>query len=71
MTPGELTPAQLRERGYAALLRELGPVDFIRFMRQFESGQGDYTQDRAQWLDRLTPEQVNQIIDKQRAERAK
>lgn len=64
MTTSNLTPAQLRERGYAALLRELGPVDFIRFMQQFEPGLGDYTTDRAQWLDALTPEQINQIMDK-------
>jgi hypothetical protein len=66
MTTTELTPAQLRNRAYAALLRELGPVDFIRFLQQFEPGQGDYTRDRAQWLDALTPEQLNCIIDEQR-----
>jgi hypothetical protein len=66
MTTTELTPAQLRERGYAALLRELGPIDFIRFLQQFEPGQGDYTRDRGQWLDRLTPEQINQLIDRRR-----
>jgi hypothetical protein len=46
-------------------VRELGPIDFLRFMQQFDPGQGDYTQERAQWLDRLTPEQVNQIMDRQ------
>lgn len=71
MTTTELTPAQLRERGYAALLRELGPVDFVRFMQQFEPGQGDYTRDRDQWLDHLTPEQINQVIDKQREQEAR
>jgi len=66
MTTTELTPVQLRERGYAVLLRELGPIDFIRFLQQFEPGQGDYTRDRGQWLDRLTPEQINQLIDRRR-----
>ena len=66
MTTTELTPAQLRDRGYEALLRELGPVDFIRFLQQFETGRGDYTQDRAQWLDQLTPDQINAILDNQR-----
>lgn len=56
---------QIRMRGYAALLRELGPVDFIRFMQQFEPGQGDYTRDRSQWLDVLTPEQIDQIMNSQ------
>jgi hypothetical protein len=66
MTTTELTPAQLRERGYAALLRELGPVDFIRFMQQFEPGSGDYTRDRKQWLSQLTPDEINRLIDQQR-----
>lgn len=66
MTTSKLTPVQLRERGYAALVRELGPIDFIRFMQQFEPAQGDYTKDRAEWLDQLTPEQINQIVDKQK-----
>lgn len=66
MTSTELTPAQLRERGYAALLGKLGPVDFIRFLQQFEPGQGDYTRDRHQWLDGVTPEQINQVIDDRR-----
>lgn len=65
-TTAELTPIQLRDRAYKALLRELGPVDFIRFLQQFESGQGDYTRERAQWLDRLSADQINQVIDEQR-----
>lgn len=63
MTTSELTPAQLRDRAYAALLRELGPVDFIRFLQQFEPGHGDYTRERHEWLDRMTPEQINQALD--------
>ena len=66
MTTTELTVAQLRERGYSALLRELGPVDFTRFWQQFEPGKGDYTRERGEWLDRMTPEQVNQVMDQQR-----
>jgi hypothetical protein len=64
-TTTELTPAQLRDRAYQALLRELGPVDFIRFLQQFEPGQGDYTRERAHWLDRLSAEQINQVLDEQ------
>jgi hypothetical protein len=67
MMTTELTPVQLRERAYAALLRELGPVDFIRFCQQFEPGQGDYTRDRGQWLDGMTPQQIDAVIDQRRA----
>ncbi|HEX8520626.1 MAG TPA: hypothetical protein VF669_00135 [Tepidisphaeraceae bacterium] len=66
MTAINMTPSQLRDRGYAALLRELGAIDFIRFIQQFEPGRGDYTQDRRQWLDALTPEQTNALMDQAR-----
>ena len=41
---------EIRRRGIEALTRELGPVGMARFLQQFESGQGDYTQERHSWL---------------------
>jgi hypothetical protein len=66
MSTLQLTPAQLRDRGYAALLRELGPVDFVRFLKQFEPGQGDYSHHRHQWLDRMAPDEISQVLDQKR-----
>jgi hypothetical protein len=34
----------------AVLARELGPVDLVRFLQQFEAGEGDYSRDRGNWL---------------------
>ncbi len=45
-----LTPDQIRRRGMQALVRELGPLGMVRFLQQFDPGQGDYTRDRYQWL---------------------
>ena len=42
---------QIRIAGMEALARELGIVGMIRFLQQFETGHGDYTKDRHQWLD--------------------
>ncbi|MCC6499701.1 MAG: hypothetical protein IT313_05475 [Anaerolineales bacterium] len=42
---------QIRVAGMEALARELGIVGMIRFMQQFETGHGDYSKDRHQWLD--------------------
>jgi hypothetical protein len=53
-----LTLDQIRRAGNAALARDLGPVGMIRFLQQFETGSGDYTQDRHQWLDPLDLETV-------------
>jgi hypothetical protein len=66
MSTTQLTPSELRARGFAALLRELGPVDFVRFVQQFESGSGDYTREREQWLGNLSLEQIEALIAQQR-----
>ena len=49
-----------------ALLRELGPVNLARFLQQFETGYGDYTQERHEWLDQYTVEEIAQEIQKGR-----
>lgn len=45
-----LSLEEVRRRGLHALLEELGPVGMVRFLQQFETGQGDYTHNRHQWL---------------------
>jgi hypothetical protein len=41
---------EIRRLGLEALARQLGPVGMVRFLQQFETGQGDYTAERHQWL---------------------
>ena len=41
---------EIRRRGLEVLARELGPIGMVRFLQQFEGGQGDYTAEREQWL---------------------
>jgi hypothetical protein len=53
-----MTPQQIRVAGLAALTRELGLVGMIRFMQQFEMGEGDYSRDRHQWLDQYTVDDI-------------
>ena len=53
-----MTPQQIRIAGLAVLARELGLVGMIRFMQQFEMGQGDYSKDRHQWLDPYTVDDI-------------
>ena len=43
-------PVELRRRGFEALVHELGWVNAVRFLRQYETGQGDYTRERDQFL---------------------
>ncbi len=48
--PRMLTLEEIRRKGIEALVRELGPLGMTRFLQQFESGTGDYTTERDQWL---------------------
>ena len=45
-----MNPAELRRRGFEILVRELGFIDAVRFLHQYEMGTGDYTRDRDQML---------------------
>lgn len=54
MAANPLTPVELRREGFRVLVEALGPADAIRFLQQYDPGQGDYTAERHQWLDRLT-----------------
>ncbi len=56
------TDAQVRREGFHALLDRLGPADALRFLMQYESGSGDYTRDRHQWLDDISLEQAIERI---------
>jgi hypothetical protein len=53
-----MTPVELNRKGFHALVNALGYADAIRFIRQFDNGSGDYTQERHQWLDKLTLEDI-------------
>lgn len=44
------TLEQIRKTGIDLLARHLGPVGMIRFFQQSETGWGDYTIERHQWL---------------------
>ena len=52
----------IRRLGIEALTEKLGPIGMIEFMRQFDSGYGDYTKERHSWLDDLTIEDISSEI---------
>jgi hypothetical protein len=57
---------QVRQRGLEILSRELGPVGMVRFLQQFEMGKGNYTEERHQWLDEFTVDEIANQIQKKR-----
>jgi len=51
MNAETMTLDQIRAAGLDALERELGPLGMVRFLQQFETGRGDYSKERHEWLD--------------------
>jgi hypothetical protein len=54
MNAQTLTMEQIRRAGLDALAQELGPMGMVRFLQQFETGEGDYTVERHDWLESPT-----------------
>ena len=50
MSEPALTMEQIRERGIQVLGEQLGIVGMVRFLQQTETGWGNYTEERHQWL---------------------
>ena len=71
MTTETLTLYEIRTVGFEALLRELGPAGAIRFLQQYESGQGDYTRNREKLLPKKSVREIGKQIMKQRQYKAK
>ena len=46
----QMTDEQILELGFKALVDKLGPVGMVRFIHQFQAGEGDYTKERQQWV---------------------
>lgn len=60
----------IRRDGLAALRRELGQAGMIRFLQQFETGRGNYPDDRRDWVERTSLADIAGIVKvKRRASR--
>ncbi len=58
MTMTFIDPAQLRTRGFEALVQSLGWVNAVRFVQQYESSTLNYTQKREGMLPELDPAEL-------------
>jgi hypothetical protein len=52
----------IRKLGIEVLTERLGPIGMIEFIHQFDSGYGDYTKERHEWLDNLSIEDISDAI---------
>ena len=49
---------EIRRDGLAALKERLGQAGMVRFLQQFETGNGDYADDRHEWVDQTTLDDI-------------
>jgi len=71
MNAQSMSLEQIRIAGMEALARELGIVGMVRFLQQFETGHGDYSKDRHEWLDNQDMDAVVKRIREKREARKK
>lgn len=57
---------QINEEAIDILIRELGPSDTARFIRQFTAGDGDYTTRRREQVADTSIEEVMQAVKERR-----
>jgi hypothetical protein len=62
----QMTLDEIRRAGLEALSRELGPVGMVRFLQQFETGRGDYSVERHEWLDEVDLDTIVEEIRQRR-----
>jgi len=53
-----MTLVELNQKAFQVLIDALGYADAIRYLKQFDNGNGNYTQDHHQWLDALSLEDI-------------
>jgi hypothetical protein len=66
MTTLTMSPAVIRKAGLEAVAKKLGPLGMVRFLHQFETGRGDYTKERDQWLKDADMKEIISEIRKNR-----
>jgi len=64
-----MTPTELRQQGYQALVDRLGAVNAIRFLQDIAGGSGDYTQQREETLNEVTREELWQDVQRLRSKK--
>jgi hypothetical protein len=60
------TISEVRREDIEALSKALGPVDMARFISSYDTGAGDYTRDRLQWLPIDHDEIVANLLERQK-----
>jgi hypothetical protein len=60
--------AEINEKAFNVLFKELGPVDTARFLAQYGVAKGDYTKEREELYADMTLEDIVSEIKRRRLE---
>lgn len=60
--------SEINQQATEMFVREMGIVDILRFLSQFNRGTGDYTQERGEWLDQWSLDEIIKEIKIKRNE---
>ena len=63
-------PSVIRNEGYRALINELGAAGTVVFLRQFENGSGNYTEERRAMVERNSVDEIAERIRKRNAQQS-
>ena len=61
----ELTPAEVRRAGWEALTEKLGPASALKFILEYNSGEGNYTELRKKIFKGETVKDIIQDMKKE------
>ena len=56
-------PVAIRKIGLEVLTKELGPLGMVMFMRQYDKGYGNYTEERDDLLKDMTIEDIERELE--------
>jgi len=62
----ELTPAEIRKAGWEALRNKLGPAGTLKFILEYDRGEGNYTELRKNLFKGKTVREIIQDMKKDR-----
>lgn len=52
----------LKREGLKALVERLGPIGMVNFIRLFDNGSGDYTEERGELIKNATEEEFKEFL---------
>jgi hypothetical protein len=65
------TISEIRKEGIHALTKTLGPIDMARFIQSYETGTGDYTKERHEWLPDNLDDVKAGLVERQKKRKTK